>query len=435
MDTVILKIRYSKAKNIILIICIVHVFFFIISISSFAEELSLNGFLQTNYSVRINDDNPEEAERKNLILGEERVQLKGSYYPSNLPVGVFVKGDVYHDWVEDKFVPEFREGYFDFTVDAFAIRAGRQIITWGVGDLLFINDIYPKDWEAFYSGRPLEYLKIGVDSVKLDIYSDIISVEVVTIPLFREDNLLSQGRFHIYGPYPDDIDEPGITLKNTEYAFRLYRYISNFDVSLYFYKGFFRIPGIKFNESDPNSFSYIYPKLAVYGISLQQNILGGIVGVEYGYYDSLEDRKGEDPGIENSKSKFLASYQRELAEDFTMGIQYYGELMHKYNQYEENLPGSLTKKKQLHQYITLRITKLFLYQTLKISLFTIYSPDEEDYFIISEINYKFTDNFQAMAGANIFGGSSVEAGLKPASTELGQHDKDDNIYITARYNF
>jgi hypothetical protein len=37
------------------------------------------------------------------------------------------------------------------------------IITWGVGDLLFINDVFPKDWESFFSGRPPEYLKLGVD--------------------------------------------------------------------------------------------------------------------------------------------------------------------------------------------------------------------------------------------------------------------------------
>ena len=50
------------------------------------------------------------------------------------------------------------------------MRAGRQIITWGLGDLIFINDVFPKDYEAFFSGRPMEYMKKGVDGVKIGYY-------------------------------------------------------------------------------------------------------------------------------------------------------------------------------------------------------------------------------------------------------------------------
>ena len=59
----------------------------------FAEELSLHGFLQTNYSIRVADDNPQGAKQGNLILGEERIQLKGSFYPSKSKIGAFVKSD------------------------------------------------------------------------------------------------------------------------------------------------------------------------------------------------------------------------------------------------------------------------------------------------------------------------------------------------------
>src|SRR3990167_8763529 len=128
---------------------------------AFAEDLSLHGFLHTNYSVRVNDDNPQGAKQGNLILGEERAQLKASFYPQKSKIGIFVKSDFYHDWVEENWAFDFREGYLDFMDDKYCLRAGRQIYTWGVGDLLFINDVFPKDWEAFYSGRPLEYLKIG----------------------------------------------------------------------------------------------------------------------------------------------------------------------------------------------------------------------------------------------------------------------------------
>ena len=48
--------------------------------------------------------------------------------------------------------------------------------------------------------------------------------------------------------------------------------------------------------------------------------------------------------------------------------------------------------------------------------------------IIPEVSYNFTDNLQAILGANILGGSNT-------NTALGQHDKNDNVYITVRYSF
>ena len=40
-----------------------------------------------------------------------------------------------------------------FPTDNMDIKVGRQILTWGTGDLLFINDMFPKDWQAFFIGR------------------------------------------------------------------------------------------------------------------------------------------------------------------------------------------------------------------------------------------------------------------------------------------
>jgi len=401
--------------------------------SAFAEEFSLHGFLQTNYSVRVSDDNPQGAKQGNLILGEERAQLKGSFYPQKSKIGIFVKSDFYHDWVEEDWAFDFREGYLDFMDDKWALRVGRQIYTWGVGDLLFINDVFPKDWEAFYSGRQLEYLKIGVDSIKLDIYTDIVSLEAIVMPFFESDDLPSPGRFHFFDPYPTltnrEVDQPDTTFENIEYAFRFYRDIGDFDVSAYFYKGFFRSPGMKAdNFNSPATISHFYPELTVSGLSAQKNALGGIINTEYGYYDSLDDKDGKDPGIDNSQSRFLLGYQKAFPADFNVGVQYYAELMHQYSQYKDNLPSAFAKRKEIHQYITLRLTKLLKYQTLKFSLFTFYSPDEEDFLITPEVSYNFTDNLQAIIGANIFAGIDH-------NTALGQHAKNDNIYMTLRYSF
>jgi hypothetical protein len=344
-----------------------------------------------------------------------------------------VKSDFYHDRVEEDFNVDFREGYIDFSDDKFGIRLGRQIFTWGVGDLLFINDVFPKDWEAFYSGRPLEYLKQGVDAGKFNLYTDFASLEFIVIPHFTPDNMPSAGRFFFFDPYPNimnrEVKKPKTTFGNTEYALRIYRSLGGADITAYAYKGFYRAQAMRAdNFTSPAAISHFYAELGVYGASLQESALGGVVNAEYGYYDSMDDRNGKSPGIENSQSKFLIGYQKAFPSDFTVGLQYYGELMHQYSQYEDNLPSAFARKDQLHQYIASRLTKLLKYQTLKISLSSFYSPDDKDFLIMPEASYNFTDNLLVMLGANIFGGIDN-------NTALGQHNKNDNVYITVRYSF
>ena len=67
----------------------------------------------------------------------------------------------------DEIVGDLRQLRFTFrpggSVD---LRVGRQILTWGTGDLLFINDLFPKDWVSFFSGREEQYLKNPVDAAR-----------------------------------------------------------------------------------------------------------------------------------------------------------------------------------------------------------------------------------------------------------------------------
>jgi len=83
------------------------------------------------------------------ILGDERLQLEVTRYGST--VGMLTKVDLYYDALAQRAGLDIREAYVDLDLKNFNIRAGRQIITWGVGDLVFINDVFPKNWIAFLS--------------------------------------------------------------------------------------------------------------------------------------------------------------------------------------------------------------------------------------------------------------------------------------------
>ncbi|MBI1819798.1 MAG: hypothetical protein HYR81_05670 [Nitrospirae bacterium] len=126
--------------------------------------------------------------------------------------------------------------------------------------------------------------------------------------------------------------------------------------------------------------------------------------------------------------KYLAGYQRQIWNEFTAGVQYYGEYLLNYDAYCDTLPSGFPAQDRLRQVLTVRFTQLLRYQTLRLSLFAFYSPTDEDYYFIPEVRYSFTDALWGAMGANIFGGEKE-------TTPFGQMDKNDNVYVTVRYEF
>lgn len=397
------------------------------------QNIEIHGFLMGNFSGRTTGLTPAGEEGRDLLLAEERLRLDIFGWTEAIEASARVKGDFVLDNVAEEFDVDLREAYLDYTTGNFDLRLGRQIVTWGVGDLLFINDVFPKDWVSFFSGRPLEYLKIGVDAFRTRYSSEALNGEFLIIPFFEPDNLPTSERFFLFDPFSAvptrDEEEPSTTLENTELALRLYRRIGDFDVSAYAYRGFWRTPSMKPDQiPSPTRVIIFYPALSVYGLSAQGSALDGVVSFETGYYLSRDDEDGDDPTIPNSQIRLLVGYQRQIWEDFTLGVQYYGEIMEDHSTYVNSLPAGFPAQEEYRDIVTLRLEYLLRHQTLRLSLFTFYSPVDNDYLIRPKVSYKFSDNFSSTLGANIFGGEKE-------TTFLGQLDKNDNIYLSVRLDF
>jgi len=414
-------------KKLKYLIFIAAMLLFLLS-SAFASDISLHGFVQGNYSMNTAEDNPG---GKDLKWSEERAQIK--FESAADAFSLFIKGDAFRDNIDKHSILELREGYADYTSEKWDARISRQVITWGVGDLLFINDVFPKDYEAFFSGRPMEYLKKGVDGAKIGIYPGFVSIELIAIPYFEPNNYPDSKRFWMYDPMP------GITNRETQYpyrdfheaetALRVYRDVAGFDTSLYYYHGFSRQPSIMpDNPVIPTKLTLFYPELSVYGASVQGRALDGVLSLETGYYDSRQDRHGADPMIPNSQMRYLVGYQRQLWEDFTLGLQYYSEYMQDYSAYAQNLPSGFSQEKRLHQLVSVRLTQFMIHQTLRLSFFAFYGLSDGDYLLNPEVKYNMTDSVWIALGGNVFGGGK-------SWSQIGQFAKDDNVYSQLRYEF
>ena len=115
---------------------------------------------------------------------------------------------------------------------------------------------------------------------------------------------------------------------------------------------------------DPGSGKATFPDLNVYGASVRGNVARGIGNIEVGYYDSDDDRDGDDPLVKNSEFRVLLGYEQEIATDFTAGVQYYLEYMMDHGDYQQTLPPGFRDRDRDRHVFTLRLTKLLMSQNI-----------------------------------------------------------------------
>ncbi len=397
----------------------------------------LTGFAETRVGPRLRD----KTDQKDMSIGELRLHLESVY--SREGVTATLVSDFLYDPVMDEHGVDLEsgQGWFDLReanlltrpFGFMDIKFGRQILTWGTGDLIFINDLFPKDWNSFLIGRDEEYLKAPSDALKVSLFHDIANLDLVYTPQFDADRYVDGRRLSYFNMNTASVvgqgtpvltDHPGRWFSDDEFAARLHRMAGAWETALYFYHGFWKSPA----GFSPASGLFTFPELSVSGGSLRGPLAGGIANLEFGYYDSADDRSGSDPLIRNSEIRFLAGFEREVLPELTAGVQYYLEHMLDHDNYVATLPAPLPQLDRNRHLLTLRLTKLMMNQNLTLSLFTFYSPSDNDLYLRPEASYKISDSWSVEAGGNIFTGED-------SHTFFGQFADNTNIYIAFRYGF
>ncbi len=300
------------------------------------------------------------------------------------------------------------------------LKIGRQTLTWGTGDLVFLNDLFPKDWVSFFNGRDIEYLKAPSDSVYSAMYFGDWILDLVWSPRADTDRYLT-GTYMSFYPFVYTADNPLPTHRphSGDASLRLKTTFGEVETALYGYYGFWKSPA-GFTAEGVGFF----PDLQVVGGSALTPFAKGIGNVEVAYYNSSEDSDGSNPMIQNSEARFLLGYQQELMADLSMGAQAYSEWLQDYEAYKENLQPGEPLRDEWRQLLTLRLTWFQMNQTLMLSSFIFYSPTDVDGYARLLAEYKWSDTLTLSAGANLFAGES--------ETFFGQFQDDTNMYVAVR---
>ena len=400
-------------------------------------EIDVHGFVDVRAGVRTQNDSNE----KDTSLGEARFQLDLERMGDLSTIKI--RSDFLYDDVPENRTLDLEDGtgaidlremnILVSPLDFMDVKVGRQILTWGTGDLLFINDMFPKDWQSFFCGRDVEYLKAPSDAVFVSLFPRFANIDIAYTPRFDSDRYISGDRISYWNPMlgdragrdavidPDKSDE---WFENNETAIRIYKNVVGYELAAYAYDGYWKTP----QGMDPVTMRAFFPELSVYGASVRGGLGKGLINFEGGYYDSKDDSDGSDPFVPNDEARVLIGYERELMKDLSAGFQYYVEHMLDYNDYKSALPGGQNARDEDRQVATIRLTKQALNQTLTLSLFTYYSPTDKDAYLRPVIKYKVTDVWLVTVGGNVFLGEDDH-------TFFGQFEKNNNVYGGVRYSF
>lgn len=195
------------------------------------------------------------------------------------------------------------------------ISAGRQVLSWGPARFEFVNDRFAKDFESFFVGRDLEYLKAPNDAVRARSFLGSWTADLVLMPTFQPDRLPDPQRFPVLDPetgrpVADPAARPALPrddLRNGEAHLRVDRRVGRWEVALYGYWGFAGQPqGVRQVDGSATSF---HPRMAAGGLSLRGPVLAGLGWLEGAVEEIREEGAGSDPSLPPDRWLVLAGYE------------------------------------------------------------------------------------------------------------------------------
>lgn len=390
--------------------------------------LAWSGFAEAAGGLRFDRD---EAVGRRTSLADLRLRVETDWQAAGLSLAV--KGDLLYDGYEHRPAADFRElsvsgspaGWLDF-------KAGRQVLTWGTGDLLFLNDLFPKDWVSFFAGREDEYLKYPQNALRLTSYNSLLNIDFVWTPVFTPDRYIRGRRFSFFSPAagaivapdpPAGARRPSRQLGNGEFSLRLFRTLRGVEYAVYAHHGYFKGPSDFRDPSRP-----AFAPLSSIGASLRRPLFGGLWNLETAWYFSRDDRGGGNPALPNDQWRVLTGFEREWAKNFTVGLQYYLEWTQDHDQLLRNSPTPQYEPDEFRHLLTSRLTWRTLQDRLTWSLFAFVSPSDRDYYLRPAVSYRHSDHWTLAAGLNLFGGEAPH-------TFFAMFEDASNAYLRVRFNY
>ena len=326
-----------------------------------ASPLTYNGFVQAKYGHFITSQPSTNTSAKDLKLRLE------TQYDTDAFQAKF-KADSQYQLLTSNWQHQIRE--FAINIDFanvendtlansplanMSLKVGRQSLSWGLGEYLFLNDLFAKDWQSFFNGNDISYLKKPNDAIKLSYFFEQSSLDVVYQHKHNVDTL--------YQPLMQNV-EPRRSSINARYYFSR----QQTDYAFYASDGFANTP--QFINGTPE-----YAALQSVGASLVKPVAGGLIKAELSHY--WLSNSGD---LSSKQQRYLLGFEREIMPRLNLSLQAYIER------------DSQDFKLNNRQLVTSGLTYNSANNNWTTQMTLFHSPNHHDNYVRLSTSYRYSDN-------------------------------------------
>ena len=383
------------------------------------SPFQFNGFVDTYHAIQTEWPHDFTTSRTRL-RAELRVDYENAYLFASL-------NGIHNSILDDRTGIQLQEAYFNYSNSFVEIRAGRQIVVWGVADGLRVTDlISPVDYTEFMSSD-YDDMRMAVDGIRIKYPGERVNAEVVYVPVPRyfqmpigEDN-----------PWRPDLPEkasfdfpegPEPRFKNGDFGTRVSFFLSNLD---------FSISALHTHNQSPVTVAGYDPvkdSIVIRGIHETMTMFGGDMSMPLGEFvlrleiaEYLDEALGYANNLDYArKNTFnaLGGIDWYAGDNWTFMVQY----LHKYiADYSDELAAERNSSQ-----VTFRISKELLNNTLKLALYGMFDIDNLGYYARVSGDYALSDQVTLSLGYDHFGGKRGQ---------LAGYDKNREVWAKAKYYF
>ena len=365
-------------------------------------RIGVKGFVDTYHAVRSESPNDWMASRTR-VRGEVTLEKghTGAYISANL---------VHNAILKDRSGFQLREAYAYYSDNHWDVRAGRQIITWGVADALRLTDIIsPMDYTEFLA-QDYDDIRIPVGGLRLRYSREKWSFEAVAIPVssFFELPTDDTNPWSV-GPLPIG-DEPSHRLCNMEYGGRLSFFLSGIDFSLSALHTWNKQPVLCDGVGQ-------YRRMTMLGADCSVPLGRFVLRGEFAeYLDEAQNQfsiLNSQISIRSSSTNALLGVDWYAGNDWSLSAQY----AHKYVASGDHRNTGLA---------TLRISKELLHNTLALQTFAYIDVTNGGVYNRLSADYALNDQLHAILGYDFF---HADRG------SFTVYDNNSEVFVKLKYSF
>ena len=354
-------------------------------------RVGVKGFVDTYHALRTEEP---------YDWMSSRTRLRGEMTIGKGDAGAFVSANmVYNAILKDLTGLQLREAYAYLSRGHWDLRAGRQIIVWGVADGLRVTDIIsPMDYTEFLA-QDYDDIRIPVGAARLRYSRDKWCLEAIAVPVpsFFELPTDAANPWSV-GPIPIEA-EPRQKLSNMEYGGRLSFFLRGADFSFSALRTWNKMPVLCSGMG-------IYRRMTMLGADFSVPVWQFVIrGEAAEYLDEVQPSvvSGEVP-LANS-SNLLVGIDWYASGGWSLSAQY----AHKYVAWGEHRNTGLS---------TLRISKEILNNTLILQDFAYIDVTNGGVYNRLSADYAINDQLHVILGYDWFHGDKGSFAIYNHNSEV-----------------